>query len=677
MKGMIRSKALAILTTVAMVFTVAPMMGTAAYAEDPAPAVKALALGTDVLSRNVNQAEGIQKVRFGSTGEDWYVIGYNGTGNDRVSRQGTISLFHVGVHEYTKFNVDSASKYARAYGWVDSDEKKPQIPSNLRNFIETRYITGYEDNGQQVPARFSDLERSAIVPKTLEGSNVYNNHAVYIFGKSVENALIWPLSGYETVGTPQAIFKIDNTIWWLRSPSYSADRVRSYDFYDRDDWVGAELGVRPAFDLSMTSVILTSSAKDGKVSGPTGSGSLRPVGAATSDEWKLTLHDAARDGFKVDSVTGEGNILTVQYSGAKKAANEYISAIIKSKSGEITYYGRLGLASDEEGATVDLNIAGKLGGCGDTICIFNEQLNGDNKTDYSSPLREITLPKDPHDWNPATCTEPLICKNCGEEKGEPLGHDYAFKDFTWEGDEIKGYTKATANYECTRDSSHKDTIKIHHLIEGTKQPTCTEDGGTTYTAIVGPNESPPSLDGKLHVEEKLAKAISALGHDWGEWTELAGTDQHQRICQRDPSHVEKANHIWDAGTVTKAPTEQYEGVKACTCTICKATKTETIPRILPNPPATSVTKLIRAKKAFTVKWKTNSDVTGYQIMYSRNKAFKKGKKTVTVNGAGKASKKIRNLKAKKKYYVKIRTYKTVNGVNYYSPWSKAKAVRTK
>ena len=57
--------------------------------------------------------------------------------------------------------------------------------------------------------------------------------------------------------------------------------------------------------------------------------------------------------------------------------------------------------------------------------------------------------------------------------------------------------------------------------------------------------------------------------------------------------------------------------------------------------------------------------------------FKKNKKAVKVKGYSKASKKVSKLKGGKKYYVRIRTYTTVNGVKFYSPWSKAKTVTTK
>ena len=108
----------------------------------------------------------------------------------------------------------------------------------------------------------------------------------------------------------------------------------------------------------------------------------------------------------------------------------------------------------------------------------------------------------------------------------------------------------------------------------------------------------------------------------------------------------------------------YEGTKKLTYKI--------------NPKGTSISKLTPASKAFTAKWgKQAVQVTGYEIMYSTSSKFESGNKTVKVKSYKTVSKKISKLKAKKKYYVKVRTYKTVNGKKYCSGWSKVKKVTTK
>ena len=96
-----------------------------------------------------------------------------------------------------------------------------------------------------------------------------------------------------------------------------------------------------------------------------------------------------------------------------------------------------------------------------------------------------------------------------------------------------------------------------------------------------------------------------------------------------------------------------------------------------KPKATTLKSLTASKKAITVKWtKKTTQTTGYQIRYSTSSSFS-SYKTVTISSYKTTSKKITGLKSKKKYYVKIRTYKTVNGTKYYSSWSSIKSIKTK
>ena len=101
-----------------------------------------------------------------------------------------------------------------------------------------------------------------------------------------------------------------------------------------------------------------------------------------------------------------------------------------------------------------------------------------------------------------------------------------------------------------------------------------------------------------------------------------------------------------------------------------------------RPGRTSLSKIKGAKRAFTVTWKKQKkQTTGYQIQYSTDKGFKRSTKLITVKKNKIISRKISKLKTKKKYYVRIRTYKTVkiNGksMKLYSGWSKVKIVTTK
>ncbi len=96
-----------------------------------------------------------------------------------------------------------------------------------------------------------------------------------------------------------------------------------------------------------------------------------------------------------------------------------------------------------------------------------------------------------------------------------------------------------------------------------------------------------------------------------------------------------------------------------------------------NPAKVKITKLKRGKKSLVVKWsKGNSQVEGYQVRYSKSSKMSKAK-TVLVKGANNASKKLKKLAGKKKYYVQVRTYKKVGKKTYYSDWSSAKSAKTK
>ena len=96
-----------------------------------------------------------------------------------------------------------------------------------------------------------------------------------------------------------------------------------------------------------------------------------------------------------------------------------------------------------------------------------------------------------------------------------------------------------------------------------------------------------------------------------------------------------------------------------------------------NPKATSISGITAQKKAFTVRWSgISAQADGYQIQYATSSKFSSAK-TVTIAKNSTVSKKVTKLTAKKKYYVRVRTYRTVSGKKYYSGWSKTKSVTTK
>ena len=95
------------------------------------------------------------------------------------------------------------------------------------------------------------------------------------------------------------------------------------------------------------------------------------------------------------------------------------------------------------------------------------------------------------------------------------------------------------------------------------------------------------------------------------------------------------------------------------------------------PKTTSVTKVTPLSKGFKVTWAKQAVQTdGYQIEYSSRSDFKTYA-LIKVDSTGTIAKSIYHLKGLKTYYVRIRTYKVVDGKTYYSNWSAAKTVKTK
>ena len=90
----------------------------------------------------------------------------------------------------------------------------------------------------------------------------------------------------------------------------------------------------------------------------------------------------------------------------------------------------------------------------------------------------------------------------------------------------------------------------------------------------------------------------------------------------------------------------------------------------------TIKKMKAAKKAFTVKYDKHKMADGYQIQYSLKKSMKAAKK-VTAKKASKVSVKVKKLKAKKKYFVRVRSYVKVDGKTLYGTWSTIKKVKTK
>lgn len=125
-------------------------------------------------------------------------------------------------------------------------------------------------------------------------------------------------------------------------------------------------------------------------------------------------------------------------------------------------------------------------------------------------------------------------------------------------------------------------------------------------------------------------------------------------------------------TATK-PSDATEATKPA------ATTTATKPAVKPVKKVTvkkQTAKVKAGKKKLTVTWKKDKNVSGYQIKIATKKNFK-GAKTYTVKSYKTYKKVIKKLKAKKKYFVKVRAYKTVGKSKVYGAYSAVRSCKVK
>ena len=183
--------------------------------------------------------------------------------------------------------------------------------------------------------------------------------------------------------------------WWLRSPGSNNTMAAGIDeegveLYEGNPVNNKSFAVRPAFNLDLDDVLFTSAAEGGKPASGMDSG-LTAVQNYSGNDWKLTLKDSTRSSFAISNAKWSGNTLTFSYSGAQTGTNEYLSAVIL-ENGAITYYGRI-LQLTSASGTASLSLPSGVTLSDTTkLYVFNEQFNGDKRTDYASALSPIPAP---------------------------------------------------------------------------------------------------------------------------------------------------------------------------------------------------------------------------------------------------------------------------------------------
>lgn len=109
----------------------------------------------------------------------------------------------------------------------------------------------------------------------------------------------------------------------------------------------------------------------------------------------------------------------------------------------------------------------------------------------------------------------------------------------------------------------------------------------------------------------------------------------------------------------------------------KDNTTKPATQTIKQPNGSKIKKVRAAKKALTITWTKVKDIKGYEIWLATDKKFKRNRKIVLVGNPKTTKKTVKKLKAKKRYYVRIRTYKKVGFEKVYSKWLNVKTAKTK
>ena len=370
-----KKRILSILLTLCMTLCLTPI---SVFAEEVGTeGSAAIQLGADalsVLSKNVNTATA-PTVYFGQNHENnptaWRVIGYDGNGV--TSSQGDITLLAAGNMGETVFDNDCVSnEYA---------------PSDLKTAIDA------------LAEKLTTEENAVVKKRTLTSGSYDGENTDCVAGGQVDNAVFWPLSTAEVFAVNDDLRIVDkehpgwsSSYWWLRSPGSNKYNVAVVDSDGSVQYSGYTIrfyrtrAVRPAFNLNMNSVLFASAAVGGKPDG-----GLTPIPEYSGNEWKLTLLDSRRN-FAVTEKTVSAvpdDTVTLNYKGATRGKNEYISVILADNNGA-QYYGRVAQPTAKSG-TVEIKIPSDIAPGDYTMKVFSEQYNGDCKTDLASAFADVTL----------------------------------------------------------------------------------------------------------------------------------------------------------------------------------------------------------------------------------------------------------------------------------------------
>lgn len=380
-----------------------------------------------------------------------------------------------------------------------------------------------------------------------------------------------------------------------------------------------------------------------------------------ADFYKAELN---KNDVKVDATTSATKTKTKSTlaNGSYHADNtgEHISGItypVKIKAG--TDLSKLTKITDASKVSITVNMKGK-----ETTTEYKGKDALFESADYSyyelgttapAYYKELTVNEDgSYSFGKTTATEKTV-EGAAIEKFKTSSKygDYQLNlnfDKVADSDQISGNTKVLAAVITTTDGTQYGLRHVENIWKGTEFA-----WGTGFTT----QSHGCPISGE-HYASMMGKTIDAVTY----YTENG-------VVKYD---IDDTYVPYKFDTTATKPSDA-----TTTATKPAATTTATKPAVKPVKKVTvkkQTVKVKAGKKKLTVTWKKDKNVSGYQIKIATKKNFK-GAKTYTVKSYKTYKKVIKKLKAKKKYFVKVRAYKTVGKSKVYGAYSAVRSCKVK
>ena len=561
----------------------------------------------------------------------WRVLGAGRDNNKTAGRMFLLSEYLLSNN--VKFNDDTS--VGNAYQGSNAQTWCSDFAWNIKNFSleEQSVMLGTAKTDDAENLYYADWDASSLTANDKMFFLSARELGDYIGNKRVASDTA------QNAGT-----------WWLRSPCNAiSDKAGAVDSDGNviSGSVDSDFAARPAVNLDLNYVLFTSAAVGGKPDG------FNAVSVYSGNEWKMTLLDSSRSGFNVTataiSTTTSGGNVSIDYSGAKTGANEYVSALLVNSRNEVIYYGRI--AENSESGTATISIPAGLAEGSYTLKVFSEQYNGDYKTDYASAFHDIAL----------------TAGNYTVKFETEGGTDIADKtNVGWTDKVLNGITEPTkigyefsgwkyGNIIVTADTAYSDiaadntvtsiTLTAQWAVNqytitfdtdgGNEISPITQDFDTAITAPADPTKEGFSFAGW----DKTIPATMPAGNMTikAQWTAIHthtpaaeySSDEtgHWHACLDCNEKVDYEAHTEDSGTVMNEPTETTEGERTFKCAICGyVMRTETIPAIENNfHPTYPIYSVISTPSVFTEKLTVKAKSDGSTVTLSWDEVEKAGK----------------------------------------------------